>query len=226
MAWSYSEHLQYIQETYQEFKEENMSNKEALARTFSEYETAMNVSETKKAIICTVCLEIAITHSKILNTFKNYLIDKIKVLNIDSIKQDLTQVEFEDLMYRRNFVLQEIEKIPLDYYPRVCWHYEELTIEVQKFSNEMIKVSNGTKEIIASVYERFDRACKNTTGEKSIVLTTLAESLMNNESPECEEFNNIKQYLKLLNLDDISHEQLSENEKKQLSDRIKDVLIR
>lgn len=50
-----------------------MSNKEAIARTFNEYDMSMNKSETDKAIISVTIAEILVTHMRILYSFNDYI---------------------------------------------------------------------------------------------------------------------------------------------------------
>lgn len=53
MAHSYEEYSEYINETYYEYKEEEkMSNKEAIARTFNEYDMSMKkVRQIKQLLV-------------------------------------------------------------------------------------------------------------------------------------------------------------------------------
>ncbi|MRN53038.1 Imm3 family immunity protein [Paenibacillus monticola] len=227
MATSYEEYLEYINETYNEFKEEGkMSNKEAIARTFNEYDMSMKKSETDKAVISVTIAEILISHLRILNTFKDYMINTISKLNFKLIEQDneLSREQHIALFIRREQVLKQLDNKPLDYYPRVCWYYEELTDEVNKFLDQINTGIINKDEIIAKVFKRFERDCKNTLSEKIIVCTTLAENLLNLGYTRIEGLQKIKQELQLFNVEDICNEQLIEGERKNLVVRIDNVL--
>ncbi|WP_342415073.1 Imm3 family immunity protein [Paenibacillus sp. FSL R10-2782] len=227
MAHSYEEYSEYINETYYEYKEEEkMSNKEAIARTFNEYDMSMKKSETDKAVISVIIAEILVSHLRILNTFKDYMVETLSELNFKLIEQEnkLTREHYIDLLSRKEQVLEQLENKPLDYYPRVCWYYEELTDEVNKFFNQINTGNINKDEIVASVFQRFERDWKNTLSEKIIVYTTLAENLLKLDYTKTEGLQRIKQELQLFNVEDVREEQLIEEEKKKLAIRIDNVL--
>ncbi|AIQ12047.1 Imm3 family immunity protein [Paenibacillus durus] len=227
MAHSYEEYSEYINETYNEFKEdEKMSNKEAIARTFNEYDMSMKKSETDKAVIGVTIAEILVSHLRILNTFKDYMIETISELNFKLIEQEnkLTREQYIDLLSRKEQVLKQLENKPLDYYPRVCWYYEELTDEVNKFFDQINTGNINKDEIVTSVFQRFERDCKNTLSEKIIVYTTLAENLLKLGYTKIEGLQRIKEELQLFNVEDVREEQLIEEERKKLVVRIDNTL--
>ncbi|WP_018766328.1 Imm3 family immunity protein [Bacillus sp. 105MF] len=227
MAYSCEEYSEYIYETYSEYVEdEKMSRKEAVARTFNEYDMLMKKSETDKLIISVIFAEILVSHSKISNTFKNYMIETISNINFMLIEQEhkLTQEQYNDFLFRKGQVLKQLEAKPSDYYPRVCWYYEELTDEVNKFFDEINSNDTDENEVVAKVFKRFERDCKNTASEKIIVYTTLAENLLRyNLMPQIEDMSFINE-LKKFTLDNIQGEQLSDDEKEKLAQRIQVVL--
>ncbi|WP_226002028.1 Imm3 family immunity protein [Paenibacillus sp. BJ-4] len=227
MAWSYDELIDSILENYQDYKnEEMMSSKEAIARTFYDFEGLMNRSETDKALINVVYGEILLTLPRVLYTVKNNLSKRLSELDFNLIEQEqkLTSEQYRDLFNRKNFVLQELENKILDYYPRVCWYYDELTNEVNVFFKQVNEENVLADEVISSVFQRFERDCKNTLSEKIIVYTTLAENLLNQGLSKIDGLQLIKQELQQFNITDIFEEQLLEKEKLELDKRIKNVL--
>ncbi|MGG1640087.1 Imm3 family immunity protein [Paenibacillus sp. NRS-1782] len=227
MIYGYEEYLEYINETYEEFKDdEKMSNKEAIARTFNEYDMLAKESETDKAIIYVVLTEILVSHSRILHTFKAHMIKMLSELDFYLIEQEqkLTLVQYNDLRSRKENVLPELENKKLDYYPRVCWYYYDLTDEVNKFFNQINTDNVTIDEIVISVFRRFERDCKNTLSEKIIVYTTLAEKLLTHKLTQTDALQKIRQELQQFNIKDILQEQLLEEEQMDLEKRIKNVL--
>ncbi|AOK91347.1 MULTISPECIES: Imm3 family immunity protein [Paenibacillus] len=227
MVYGYEEYLEYINETYEEFKDdEKMSKKEAIARTFNEYDMLAKESETDKAIIYVALTEILVSHSRILHTFKEHMIKILSELDFNLIEQEqkLTIVQYNDLRSRKEKVLPELENKKPDYYPRVCWYYSELTDEVNEFFNQ-INIENVTAdEIFISAFQRFERDCKNTLSEKIIVYTTLAENLLTHKLAQTDALQKIRQELQQFNIKNIFQEQLLEEEQMDLEKRIKNVL--
>ncbi|MGG4213849.1 Imm3 family immunity protein [Paenibacillus sp. FSL L8-0638] len=227
MAWSYDELIDSILENYQDYKnEEMMSSKEAIARTFYDFEGLMNRSETDKALINVVYGEILLTLPRVLYTVKNNLSKRLSELDFNLIEQEqkLTFEQYSDLFNRKNFVLHELENKILDYYPRVCWYYDELTNEVNVFFKQVNEENVLADEVISSVFQRFERDCKNTLSEKIIVYTTLAENILDQGLSKIDGLQLIKQELQQFNISDIFEEQLLEKERLELEKRIKNVL--
>lgn len=227
MTYSCEEYLEYIYETYSEYVEdEKMSREEAVTRTFDEFDMLMKKSETDKLIISVIFAEILVSHSKIFSTFKNYMIETISNINFMLIEREhkLTQEQYNDFLLRKEQVLKQLEEKPSDYYPRVCWYYEELTDEVNKFFDGINSKGTDGNEVVAKVCKRFERDCKNTVSEKMIVYTTLAENVLRyNLMPQIKDMSFINE-LKEFTLDNIQGEQLSDNEKEKLTQRIQVVL--
>ncbi|MGC7931635.1 Imm3 family immunity protein [Lysinibacillus sp. VIII_CA] len=228
MEFSYQEYNEYINETYKEFKEEKMSSKEAIARTYNEYDMVAKKSETDKGIVYIELAEILITHLKAMYTFKSYIENVLIELDFNLIKLEkaLSQEEYNDLFSRRVHVLQELKKMPLDYYQTVCWYYEELIEEVQKYIINFIEENRNTDTIVTDVLQRFERDCKNTKSEKYIIYTTLAENLCNQGLETVNGIEDLKNELQTFQVYDISNEQLTEDEQEELANRIKNVLTR
>ncbi|MGA3599131.1 Imm3 family immunity protein [Lysinibacillus agricola] len=228
MVFSYEEYEEYIHEDYNELIEEKMSRGEAIARTFNEYDMLAKKSETDKALFCTIISEISLSHEKIPYTFKNYMEQSLTELDFKVIKQEnsLTSEQYIDLINRKDYVLQELKKKPLDYYPRVCWYYEELIEKVQKFINIFLIENENTDSIITDMLQRFDRDCKNTNSEKFIVYTTLAENLYNQGLTEVDGIEDVKHVLQSFSIEDVFDEQLTEDEQEKLAERINSVLTK
>ncbi|MGG2016529.1 Imm3 family immunity protein [Bacillus sp. S10(2024)] len=227
MTYSCNEYSEYIYETYNEYiEDEKMSRKEAVVRTFNEYDMLMKKSETDKLIISVIFAEILVSHSKISNTFKNYMIETISNIDFMLIEQEhkLTQEQYNDFLLRKEQVLKQLEAKLSDYYPRVCWYYEELTEEVNRFFDEINSKDTDQNEVIAKVFKRFERDCKNTASEKIIVYTTLAENVLRyNLMLQIKDMSFINE-LKRFTLDSIQGEQLSDDEIEKLAQRVQVVL--
>lgn len=229
MAISYEEYSEYINETYSEFKEEEkMSNKEAIARTFNEYDMSMKKSETDKAVISVTISEILVSHLRVLKTFKEYIMGTIRGLNFKLIEQEgkLSVDQYNDLLLRKDRVLKQLDKKALDDYPRVCWYYEELTDELNKFFDQINidKIKENEDDLIATILKRFERDCKNTLSEKIIVYTTLVENLLKQKYTAVEGLQSIKEELQHFKVEDVLEEQLLEEERMNLVVRIDNVL--
>ncbi|QPA53125.1 Imm3 family immunity protein [Lysinibacillus sphaericus] len=226
MGFSYEEYKEYIYEDYDELIEEKMSKREAMARTFYEYDMLAKESETDKAMVFVIFSEIAITHTKVLSTFKDYLEQMLTELNFNKIKQEgyLKLEQYEELFSRKEYALQKLNQMPIDYYPRVCWYYNELDEEVRKFINNYVEKNENTDSIVTNVLQQFNRDCKNTNSEKFIIYTTLAESLYNQGLTDVMGVRDIKDVLQSFIIEDVSKEQLTKDEQENLAERIKNIL--
>ncbi len=228
MVYSYDEYEEYILEDYNDLIEEKMSKEEAIARTFNEYDMLAKKSETDKAMFCIIISEISLSHERISYSFKKYIEQSLKELDFKVIKQEnsLTSEQFNNLIYRKHHVLEELEKKPLNYYSKVCWYYNELNEEVRKFINNHIEKNENTDSIVASILQRFNRDCENTNSEKFIVYTTLAESLYSQGLTDVNGIDDVKLELQSFNREDVSEEQLTEEEQENLAERIKNILTK
>lgn len=63
-------------------------------------------------MFCIIISEIIITHEKVLYSFMNYIEQLINELDFNVIKQEnsLTIEQLNRLIYRKDFVLQELKK--------------------------------------------------------------------------------------------------------------------
>lgn len=226
MGFSYEEYKEYIYEDYDELIEENMSKSEAMARTFYEYDMLAKESETDKAMVFVIFSEITITHTKVLSTFKNYLEQMLTELDFNKIKQEgnLALEQYEELFSRKEYALQKLNQMPIDYYSSVCWYYNELDEEVRKFINNYVEKNENTDSIVTNVLQRFNRDCKNTNSEKFIIYTTLAESLYSQGLTDVIGVRDVKDVLQSFMIEDVSNEQLTKGEQENLAGRIKNIL--
>ncbi|MFF2089257.1 Imm3 family immunity protein [Paenibacillus sp. NPDC058174] len=228
MALSYDEYQEYINETFDEFKnDEKMSGKEAIARTFNEYDMLMNKSETDKLVISVIISEIIVTLPKVLITFRDYILNILSTLNFESAQHEgrLTSEQYNSLVSRHKTVIDLLRTIPLDYYPRVCWYYEELTVEVSTFIKQLIQENIDYHQIIPLVFKRFEKDLKNTLSEKIIIFTTIIENLVNLNYFSNDEMIVIKHELQDFNIAKIGDEQLSDWEIHDLDSRVKNALV-
>ncbi|MGZ0052066.1 Imm3 family immunity protein [Brevibacillus gelatini] len=225
MNWSYYELLTAVYDTYFEYKDENFSDYEALARTTYDFELSMNEGEVEKAAIYIALARIALTHSKISVRSKEIMREVLANLNVNHIREHLSTEEVEDLLERRDYILRQFDNntLPLNHDPRARWYYHELTKEVKVYFDNVISVTSS-EEIAHKVLKRFERDCKNTLSENITIKVTLAEILINKGINAQEELNNIKHELKQFNIEDVG-QQLSEEEKEDLARRIKSLLI-
>lgn len=227
MVFSYDEYEEDIYEDYNELiEEEKISRREALARNFYDYDMLAKKSETDKAIIFVIFSEIAVSHVKILHSFKDYLEKNLNELDFKIIQEEnkLTPQQYSDLASRKERVLQKLKNMSLDYFPRACWYYDELVEEVQRFINNFKLENENTDSIVTTVLQRFERDCKNTKSEKFIVYTILAENLYNQGLTGVDGIEDVQHVLQSFSIEDVSDEQLTEDEQEKLANRIKSVL--
>ncbi|NQF15960.1 hypothetical protein HPY31_18860 [Brevibacillus sp. HB1.3] len=223
LKWEYEELFESFIEDYTSYKNTNMSDRESLARTFDVYVTVLNQGEMEKAIIYIVYSELLLKQSKVLFITKERIKEKLLSLDLNKLKEEVTDEQFKDLLIRRDRILQEIDTKPLDYYPVVRWYYFEMTNNVREYFQNQNFEACSEEDIVNNVLERFKRDCRNTSSESITVKTTLAELILLNNIRANEYIRVIKSELEQFDLNDIG-EQLSEDEKRDLSSRIKDVL--
>lgn len=227
MVWSYEEYEEYIYEDYSEsIDKEKISRCEALARMSEGYYVMERESETDKAIIAVMFSEIVITHLKVLNTYKNYMENMLKELDFRIVRQEnrLTEEQCQELMARKERVLPKLQAMPLTYYSRVCWYYDEITEEVQKFIQQLPIEQHPA--IVSAVLQRFQRDCNNTNSEKFMVYTALADQLWERGWTAVEGVEAVKQQLQAFDPTQVAQEQLTEEEQKQLAVRIQQILAK
>ncbi|WJQ82894.1 Imm3 family immunity protein [Brevibacillus brevis] len=223
LKWEYEELFESFIEDYTSYKNTNMSDRESLARTFDVYVTVLNQGEMEKAIIYIVYSELLLKQSKVLFITKERIKEKLLSLDLNKLKEEVTDEQFKDLLIRRDRILQEIDKKPLDYCPESRWYYFEVVDNVKEYFHNQNFETHSDEDIVNNILERFKRDCKNTLSENITVKTTLVEMLLLNNIGAYEHIKNIKSELEQFDINDVG-EQLSEDEKADLSIRIKAVL--
>ncbi|WP_307216952.1 Imm3 family immunity protein [Paenibacillus tundrae] len=164
-----------------------------------------------------------LTHAKIFKNLKERILNLLKDLDLEKLQLETTSDEYQDILERRDIVLDGIENIPVDHslFPR--WYYNEMEKEVKNYFMEIVVNTNDASEIIEKIEERFERECRSTWSEKIVVKTTLAELLIRHSIKPENEFLSLKIELEQFDMNEIG-QLLTESEKFDLSIRIKEVL--
>lgn len=225
MEWEYDELIEAINDSYQEYKEEHMSNSEAFARTAGDFETVKNIGIFEKAIVTVALGELLLRQSKVFIISKENLLSTFESIDSNLLEQHLTPEQLENWLARKERILQDIDKKPVHYYARAFWFYDEMTEEVNQYFMTILLNDKSGKDIATNVLNRFERDCKHSLSENIVVLTTLAENLLQHNLIETDELKKIEQTLNLFNIEDI-REQLSDEEMKDLAIRIQNVLAK
>ncbi|GAB1534357.1 MULTISPECIES: Imm3 family immunity protein [Brevibacillus] len=225
MNEKYEDLFESFNETYQEYKEKRMNNSESLERTMDDFELIMNRGDLEKAIILVSYGEFALKQPYMFYKSKDYLVEKLNEITFELLEKQLTTEQYNDLINRKNNVLNEIEKKPLNFSPRTFWYYEEMKNEVNSYFNASFISTKTANELAGDVLIRFERDCKHTLGEKIVVYTTLAERLLEENLTNTEHLIHIEETLKHFNMDDVG-DQLSQDEKEQLQLEIERILTR
>ncbi|MUG44168.1 Imm3 family immunity protein [Paenibacillus woosongensis] len=211
-------------ERYFDFKNEKMSDAEAIACTTDAYFGVQSRGEMEKAVVYIAEGNIYLTHSKIFFKAKERIIETLNSLDLDQLQVETTPDEYKDILERRDMVLDEIDNIPVDYSPYTRWHYYEMEKEVKDYFGIIYNEVKNKSEIIEKVLERFERECTNTLSENIVVKTTLLELLIRySVMVDEEDIMKLRSELEQFELGEVG-QQLSEFEKLDLSIRIKDVL--
>jgi len=219
----YQELIASFNETFQEYKKRNMSNLEALSKTYEDFELIMNQGDLKKAIVLIEYCEKVVQQPYIFYKSKEYLIKYLKEINYDLIKKELSNIQYDELIQKRDNAISELNKKPLTNSARARWYYSELTSEVINYYKTIFQSDITVEQLIIKTLERFKRDCKNTKSEKYVVYTTLAEQLISSDLTNSVDLKNIKNVLKEYNVEELG-EQLTNNEKEELQLRIDKVL--
>nr|WP_254613180.1 Imm3 family immunity protein [Brevibacillus sp. HB1.2] len=210
-------------ENYFYFKSERMSGPEALACTCEAYFGMDKRGEMEKAVLFIAEGRIHLTHSKIFVKSKQKIIDALNSLDLNKLQLEIAPDDYQDILERRDMVLDGIESIPVDYSPNTRYYYFEIDKEVKNYFGILFNEKKDAIELVEEIMERFERECRSTLSEKIVVRTTLAELLIRYRINAKGEFLKIKNELEQFDMNDVG-EQLSENEKLDLSMRIREVL--
>lgn len=209
-------------ERYVDFKNEKMSNAEAIACTFDAYYGVQSRGEMEKAVVNIAEGKIHLTHPKIFFKSKERIIEALNYLDLNKLKMEVNLEEYKDILERRDMVLDEIDGVPVDYCPCTRWYYYEMETQVKNYFENVLAITEN--EIIEKMLEHFERDYTNTSSENIIIKTTLLELIIrHNVKVDEEAFRQLRNELKYFKLDDLE-QQLSEFEKIDLSIRIKNLL--
>ncbi|MGG4094998.1 Imm3 family immunity protein [Paenibacillus lautus] len=177
----------------------------------------------EKAVLNVISAELKVKQPRIYKIAKeNYIRDLISI-GFEKVKKhiqsgQLNEKEFEELYSRRNTVLVELEKKPVDLCPKARWFYNEIVDTV----NTYFVGAESVEDTIDHVIECFEREFRYKACAKKIVYTTIAENLiLQDERVPDHIINEIKDgYF------DNSQFELTEEESQDLSKRIVKVLDR
>jgi len=210
-------------ERYFEFKTEKMSDSEAIACTADAYYGVQSRGEMEKAVVHIAEGRIYLTHSKVFIKAKENIVKVLRTLDLKKLQLETTPDEYQDIMERIEMVLDRIDSIPVDYSPYARWYYYEMEKEVKLYFGIINRSLEDGSELVERILKRFERECNNTISENIIVKTTLAEILIKYDINEAEQTIKLRRELEEFDLNDVN-DQLTENEKIDLSLRIKDIL--
>lgn len=223
LKWEYKELVESFIEDYYTYKQNNMSNREALARTYNEYETVLNQGEMEKAVIEILYGEFLLKQSKVLITAKEKTKEELLSIDFTKLRTELTDDEVKELISRKDNILLKLDEKPLDFCSEARWYYQEINENVKGFFEAESFESDNVGQVVNHVLKRFERDCRNTMSENITIKVTLAELLIKKEINVQEELNNILDELKQFNIEDVG-QQLSKEEKEDLARRIKNLL--
>ncbi|WP_017814728.1 Imm3 family immunity protein [Paenibacillus shenyangensis] len=219
----YQELIDSFNETFQDYKKRNMSNLEALSKTYEDFELIMNQGDLQKAIILIEYCEKVMQQPYIFYKSKDYLINYLKEINYDLVKKELSSMQYDELIKKRDKAISELNNKPLTNSARARWYYSELTTEVINYYKTIFQSDITAEQLIKKTLDRFKRDCKNTKSEKFVVYITLAEQLLSSGLINSIDFESLKTVLKEYNVEELG-EQLTNNEKEELQARIDKVL--
>lgn len=223
LKWEYKELIESFIEDYYSYKQNNMSNREALARTYNEYETFLNQGEMEKAVIEILYGEFLLKQSKVLITVKEKTKEELLSIDFTKLRTELTDDEVKELISRKDNILLKLDEKPLDLCSESRWYYQEIKENVKGFFEAESFESDNVGQVVNHVLKRFERDCRNTMSENITIKVTLAELLIKKGINVQEELNKILDEIKQFNIEDVG-QQLSKEEKEDLVRRIKNLL--
>jgi len=218
MAWNYEELIESFMEEYEENKNVyHQSHYEAVAQTFNEHYSEKQSDDMEKAILWVIGAELRIQQPRVYIKAKEKYIQSLELIDFQKVKEyiktgQLTEQELEELRSRRDKVLKEIEKVPVDLCPSARWFYEEINEVVNYFFEN----SNRPEETTEQIIDFFEREFINKLCAKKIVYVAIAENLVLQKKPIPD---HIKSDIQNRCFDNSNFE-LSEQESLDLSQRI------
>ncbi|KQY94715.1 hypothetical protein ASD24_03995 [Paenibacillus sp. Root52] len=185
--WEYQECIDaFMEEFFERKQRDNISNNEALVRTFGEFYSPNMDDEMEKAIINVLYVEIASQNSRIFIKAKENREKALKSIDFEKIMgqlemKQITKNQIDELVIRRDNALKLLNNIQVDLYPDARWYYEELINEVNQY---FITIKDAKSEFfVPYVLEHFERACNNTLSEKMTIYMLLGEKLVEEQKP-------------------------------------------
>lgn len=224
MESEYKEYKRYTEEFIDEYlNEEFFSKDETLAFLID------NSLDTDEVRTCSRFIPfgyLAITMRRISKGLKNEIKSKLMNIDMEVVKQNVSDEDYEEISKSINEILIKIDNIEISTFNGcVCWEYEEINEEVEKYLNTLNLDKNTIEETIRLTLKRFERACYYTRSEEVCVYVTLAEKLLGYvDNEEFEEYNKLIDFIKAFELKSIENEQFTESEKEDLVGRIDKIL--
>lgn len=222
MRLSYTEIVKSFNEEYEDYKSQNMSKCESLARTIDEFVYERSLGKMQAAAVDIAYATLFVTQEKVILVAKDKLLKRLKEIDKNDINKDLTNAELEDFEYKLKYILNTIDTIEEITYNQACWYYNEFNEVVRDFILSKFYEHPSIDDLIKVTLSRFKRDCVNTNSEKTIVYVSLMEQINKN----CDIYYGINdlasviQFFENFNVEDISKEQLNRNELQLLTQRI------
>lgn len=224
--WEYQECIDaFMEEFFERKQRDNISNNEALVRTFGEFYSPNMDDEMEKAIINVLYVEIASQNSRIFIKAKENREKALKSINFEKIMgqlemKQITKNQIDELVIRRDNALKLLNNIQVDLYPDARWYYEELINEVNQY---FITIKDAKSEFfVPYVLEHFERACNNTLSEKITIYMLLGEKLVEEQKPI--PYSILKELVQFNSESESVTNQLLPEEKNDLESRIQKLL--
>ncbi|MEN1990738.1 Imm3 family immunity protein [Paenibacillus hubeiensis] len=208
---------------YLDWKNEEMSDAEALAITYDAYYSIMNRGEMEKAVVNIAAATVSLTHTKVYCKFKVHVMEQLLSLNKEKLRSVIQTDEYKDIVERMEKVLEKFEDMAIDQSEFARWHYFEMEKAVKECFATLLNVTRDEDELVGNVLNRFERDCNNTPSENMVIKTTLAELIIRHRIEVKDQFARIKRELERFDILEVGQD-LTEFEKKDLSLRIGEIL--
>ncbi|POR27204.1 Imm3 family immunity protein [Paenibacillus polymyxa] len=179
MTWTYQELIDSFIEECDEYKSQHQSPSEAVSRAFDENYSESYSDDMEKAVLNVISAELKLKQPRIYKLAKENYIRDLKSIDFEKVKKhiqsgQLNEKEFEELYSRRNKVLVELEKMPVDLCPKARWFYNEIVDKI----NTYFVGAESVEDTIDHVMECFEREFRYKACAKKNVYTTIAENLI------------------------------------------------
>lgn len=223
MESEYKEYKRYTEEDIDEcLNEQFLSKCETLAFLMDQY------WEINEVMTCSEFIPLsylALSMRRIGEGTKNALKSKLMNIDMEVLKQNVSDEDYEEISKSVDEILSKIDNIEISTSNRGCWEYDEINEEVEKYLNTLHLDKNTIVETIQVTLKRFERACYDTRSEEICVYLTLAERLLKYvDDNEIDDYNKLIDFIKAFELKAIEDEQCTNSEKKDLTRRINKIL--